>query len=246
MRREEEKRMRKTLRTPNSAHSRQVVGTNQRTLAFESGHRSALMALNAGVAVHDTAMRVIFVNPAFGRIHGLSENISGGSSPALPLLRTDGSLVPEEEHPVVLTARSREPLRNVPFLIRRENQEEVTHVLCNTVPLEKFWIGNQLHERVVVAMFIDVTAQRQADDNFSRTFEEVNVGMANLDEKGRFATANRCECFCNVILCSVLFCSVLSWSCLFLSSNCLSFDHRMFLFFFFLQNHVPNLWLPTC
>lgn len=75
-----------------------------------------LQSADEGVAIHDDGGRIIYCNPSAERILGRSADKLSGSDGAMfepATIFEDGSPVPVEEHPVMLTLRTGKPCRNV-------------------------------------------------------------------------------------------------------------------------------------
>lgn len=124
-------------------------------------------AMLEGVIARDGDGRLLASNSAAHRILGLSrEELQQHDIQSLPLryLREDGSPLPADLHPALVTLRSGQPQRKIVMGVLRGDREPVW-VLVNSQPI---WNAAG-HTSAVVTTFADITGVKQAESALRAT-----------------------------------------------------------------------------
>jgi response regulator RpfG family c-di-GMP phosphodiesterase len=124
-----------------------------------------LEALHEGVVVQDSAGRVIATNQRAREMLGLSASSRGDTAddPLGPFIREDGSLLPSDELPTMVTLRTHEPLENI-VLGMRTNDGHVRWFEVNCIPVRE---SAEAEPDAAVASFVDITDSRQTSQELS-------------------------------------------------------------------------------
>ena len=127
----------------------------------ETRYRSIISALSEGIILHGADGRILTANAAVKNLLGLTHSQLTGYAPVdlhWNMLREDGSPFPSEEHPVLITLRTGQPLRDVIMGIQKPD-DELTWLAVNTQPLFR---EGEAQPHGVVSSFADITARKQA------------------------------------------------------------------------------------
>jgi len=137
--------------------------------AGEEHLREVFAAVTVGLVLHAKDGRIVDINPAAEAILGhRRDQMLGKTSmdPQWQWIREDGTRLPGEEHPAMVTLRTAQPVRNQIIGIRTP-EAGVRWFSINSHPVDHPEVGGF---RGVVTTFIDVTDQKQliADLNAAR------------------------------------------------------------------------------
>ncbi len=152
----------------------------------ETMYRSLIAAMAEGVCFQDANGAITAINPAAEKLLGDMECTLEGRSP-LPCVHEDGSPVPGDAHPAMLTLRTGEPQTDVPMGLRKKDGS-VTWVSINSQPLIK---NGESRPYAVVTTFHNITAIKQAEQErqshlrFFESMDRINraiQGAVTLDQ----------------------------------------------------------------
>jgi len=177
--------------------------TLQRARAEESLHRTEhhfqkiLSSMAEGMIVQDAAGRIIAANPAAERILGLTFDQHRGRTsldPRWGSIHEDGTPWPGEEHPVRVSARTGESLRDQVMGIDDPTSGR-RWISINSVPL---YISGGAKPDAGMVTFTDITERkrlqeqlRASEENYRAIFEASQVGIiVNRADDGRFVQVN--------------------------------------------------------
>ena len=158
----------------------------------------------AGVLVQKASGEIVFANKVAQEIltypmDELAEKTS--EDPDWHMVMEDGSFVPGEEHPSMVTARTGKPLRNEVRGLFANSPNKVRWLSINTEPIFSDDSGKPTE---VVVTFIDITAQKQAEkaieegkEFYKRLIENQNDLVVEIDTENRvlYASPSYCETF---------------------------------------------------
>jgi PAS domain S-box-containing protein len=133
----------------------------------EERYHSLIEKVQTAIVVHDGQGRIMTGNPMAQRLLGLSEDQLLGRElidPEWHFLRTDGSLLPVEEYPVSMVLDTGQPLRNYMAGIHQPDRDNVIWVMVNAEPE----IDDAGKIARIIASFIDITEQKQAEEEIRR------------------------------------------------------------------------------
>jgi PAS domain S-box-containing protein len=139
--------------------------------------RNLFDTMAEGLVVHGWDGKVVDANPAAESILGLSRDQILGRSPMDPhwqAMREDGTHVPGEEHPAMVTLRTGRPLRNQLMRIGTQGKD-VRWLSVNSQPLYRS--GRSGQPDGVIATFIDITERQNA-------FEQIRHLSQRLETLG--------------------------------------------------------------
>jgi len=128
----------------------------------ESRYRSVIESLSEGIVVHDLSGRVIACNQSALDILQFTKTELMNWSPTAShrkIFRDDGSPFPPEEHPVLLTLRTKKPYHQMIMGIQRDD-ERLIWISVNTQPI---YDTPPSELRGVVASLTDITRRRAAE-----------------------------------------------------------------------------------
>ncbi len=148
--------------------------------AAEQVYRQALAALSEGVVVQDKDGTITSCNPAAERILGLTaEQMQGRTSvdPRWRAVHEDGSPFPGEEHPALVTLRTRTPLEGVIMGVHKPDGS-LSWISINSMP---FHAGSDdAGEDAVVTTFTDITARRAAEARLRESEERFQAAIGSM------------------------------------------------------------------
>jgi PAS domain S-box-containing protein len=140
-----------------------LAASERARLQTEADHRYVLDRTHAAVVLYDADGAITFSNPVASRLLGLSEDQMLGRVPADPgwhFLRADGSVMPLDEYPVSIVARTCEPLEDyIVGVVQREGMAPIW-VLVNAYPE----IGPDGRLRRTVVSFVDISRLKHAEE----------------------------------------------------------------------------------
>ncbi|WP_088894914.1 PAS domain S-box protein [Leptolyngbya ohadii] len=128
----------------------------------EDRYRSVVTVLAEGVVLQQADGQITACNTSAERILGLTQDQMMGHTsvdPQWQAIHEDGSPFPGETHPSMVTLRTGEPQSNVIMGVHKPNGD-LTWISINTQPL---FYPEQPLPYAVVASFIDITVQKQAE-----------------------------------------------------------------------------------
>lgn len=162
----------------------------------EERYRSIVTAMSEGIVMQDASGRIVACNASAERILGLSrEQLMGLTSfdPRWQATDEHGAQISGEDHPIPITMRTGQPLRDVVMGVRRADGSRVW-VRVNTQPL--FRPGDSCPYSVV-ASFADITESRHAEavlqeseDRFRSLFEHSLDGVLLTAPDGAIFAVN--------------------------------------------------------
>ncbi len=141
--------------------SREVTLQRTAELALRSSeerYRSLVAAMSDGVVMQARTGAIIACNPAAVAILGLSSEQLKGRVPVDPRWRTiraDGSPLPDDEHPAMVTLRTGLPRREVIMGVEKPDGSR-TWISASTEPVDD-------GDAAVVCCFTEITARRNAE-----------------------------------------------------------------------------------
>jgi PAS domain S-box-containing protein len=166
---------------------------------------SILQAIQAGVIIQDASGRIRFANQAACAAFGIPlDQMIGKYSQAQDweMFLDDGTPVPPEEHPSMITLRTARPMRDTVRQLRLTNSGRTLWLLINTEPVISPATGEVIE---AIITFLDITALKQTSEALRETrgryewsrrlLDAMAENMADMlwakDTSGRFLFANR-------------------------------------------------------
>jgi PAS domain S-box-containing protein len=144
----------------------------------EQWFRALVGALDEGFVLQDAAGTVLASNPAAERILGISRAELVGRGPAeppWPAIRLDGSPLPADQHPSIVSLRSGRSCSDV--LMGVSKRDGVTWISVNSRPLTH---PGEAAPYAVVSSFTDITERRRAAMAARRTERRLAALVAGL------------------------------------------------------------------
>ncbi len=132
----------------------------------------AIMSMAEGVIVQDIRSDVITFNPSASKILGINSS-QLVSNRIIPdnwyFIKEDGSLLPDDEHPSIITLKTGNEISDYILGLKRGENEDITWLSVNTRPL--------FHESsstpyAVVTSISDVTKRKKAEDGLKESEEK--------------------------------------------------------------------------
>jgi PAS domain S-box-containing protein len=146
----------------------------------ESRMRSLYKSIQAGVILQGTDGRILHANQTASDLFAINLNEINGSSSQDPIWQMfweDGTPVPREEHPAMLTLHTGQPVRNAIRGIFPPGRDKMRWLLINTEPL----LDPEAKEvREVTMTFLDITEYKQVEEALKEG--KINL-QASLKEK---------------------------------------------------------------
>ncbi len=134
----------------------------------EEKHRRLFETMAHGVVYHAADGSIISANPAAERILGLSlEQMQGKTcmDPRWKMIMEDGTAVPGEDHPAMITLRTGETVG--PVVRGVFHPDKNSHIWLSITAIPLFQPGDSKPFQVY-ATFEDITDRKQAEDNLKR------------------------------------------------------------------------------
>lgn len=161
---------------------RDVTGLRlaERSLASSLAEFVALFeTMTQGVVYQDEIGQIVRVNSAACDLLGLTpDQLAGRTSvdPAWQALREDGSPLPGDEHPAMVSLRTGRPVENVVMGIARPDRAERVWLLVSARP--EFKAGERRAYRVFTS-FTDMTQRRHIEEDLQRQsrIQELLLGI---------------------------------------------------------------------
>jgi PAS domain S-box-containing protein len=173
--------------------------------ASEARLRAVIETMAEGLIVQDQHGAIVESNPAACAILGLPPAQLHGRSladPERPCLREDGTPLPAEEQPALVSLRTGQPVRNLILGVPRPVGEPgasatgaaVRWILANSMPLPP---ADRRAAPRAVTTFADITAYRQAldvvrasEEKYRGLVESLPLGLVQGDRDGRVTYMN--------------------------------------------------------
>jgi PAS domain S-box-containing protein len=174
----------------------------------EARLRAVIQTMAEGVMVHDRTGAVAECNQAACDILGLGPTEIQARwlrDARWGLVREDGSPLPVEEHPALVSLRTGQPVRQVILGVPRAGAgsgpgrpapsgDAVVWLLVNAMPLTE---GRDLHPARVVTTFTDISAHRRAlavlrasEEKYRGLIEALPLLLLQSDRRGRLTYVN--------------------------------------------------------
>jgi two-component system, sensor histidine kinase and response regulator len=150
-------------------------------------------SLPLGLVVQDASGRITAANPAAQRILGLTlDQLRGISSidPRWRSVQADGSPLPGDQHPAMITLRTARPVSGCVMGIYNPQQDATSWLSVSSLPILDPATGQP---RAVYTVFDDITERRAAEEHIHRLSEVVAQSSASIlitDPQGRVDYAN--------------------------------------------------------
>jgi len=142
----------------------------------EERYRGLFETMAQGVVYYDERRCIIECNPAAEEILGMKREAMLGRNALDPYWRTiqeDGSPLPKEKHPVVISLKTGKPASNIVLGILMPDEKK-RWVLVNTTPV---FIGTEKSPKSVFTTFTDITRRKEAE----RALQKRNVQLNSLN-----------------------------------------------------------------
>jgi len=132
----------------------------------------AILAMAEGVIMHDATGRILTCNPSAARLLGISAGWflrRANLAPGWKFLRQDGTDLPDEEIPYVVTLRTGKLFSNVILGIWKSSNEPVVWISINTRLLSH---SGEESPYAVVTSFSDVSEYKPMEDSLRESEEK--------------------------------------------------------------------------
>lgn len=166
----------------------------------EARLRTVFETMAEGVVVIDGQGVITACNPSACRILGLSpENLTGRSlyDPNWRVLREDGSAMPVDEFPAVISLRSGHPSRHGVLGVPSGDTGAMRWLLVNAMPLPSLGDDGAPQRPRVVTTFSDISDYRQAleivrasEEKYRVLVETLPILLVQFDQQGRATYVN--------------------------------------------------------
>ena len=150
-----------------------------RLVESEERIRSMFDALPAGVVVHNKHGQVIMWNSAACDILGIPEDVLRGKTPfdgTWDVVHEDGSPFPGDQHPVMITMRTGEPVRGIVMGLYGHDPAKTRWILVNSQPVHDPRTGEPYE---YLAVFLDITERKRAEET-TKTSERRLADIINF------------------------------------------------------------------
>ncbi|MEO6994067.1 MAG: PAS domain S-box protein [Lacunisphaera sp.] len=183
-------------------HTEKELRQNETILRLSEERLSNIYrAMADGLVLQDGTARILECNPAAERILGLSrDQIMGRTSldPRWHTVRSDGSPLPGDEHPAIVTIRTGRTVRNFEMGVYKPDSS-VTWISINTEPLTT----KSGAVREVICGFSDITERKNLEESVHRERELLRTVIDLLpspiylkDRDSRFLMVNQALARC--------------------------------------------------
>jgi PAS domain S-box-containing protein len=172
------------------------------TQAFgdEQWFRALVAALDEGFTLQDATGEILAYNPAAERMLGLSRDESTGRThvdPRRRLIRLDGTPLPDDQHPAVLSLRTGRACSD--FLIGVDRPDgEPSWISVNSRPLSR---AGEDRAYAVVSSFTDITERRRSAIEARRSERRLAALVAGLPAGILVESSRRTVALANDELC---------------------------------------------
>ena len=144
----------------------------------EEKHRRLFETMAQGVVYHAADGAIIAANPAAERILGLSLDQMRGKTtmdPRWKMIREDGAPVAGADHPSMVALRTGRPVGPVVRGVYRPETDDYVWLSIIATPLKQ---PGETAPNQVYATFEDITARRQAEEEYGALFQQMLDGFA--------------------------------------------------------------------
>lgn len=139
----------------------------------EEKHRRLFETLAQGVVYQDPEGRILSANPAAQRILGMSlDQMQDKTSvdPAWQTINEDGVSLTGPEHPTMVAIRTGQPFGPMVIGVINYQLQDYVWLIVNAIPL--YQPGEKTPSKVY-STFQDITAERKANQNYQRLFDQM-------------------------------------------------------------------------
>ena len=139
----------------------------------EERYRGLFETMAQGVVYYDERRCIIECNPAAEEILGMKRDDMLGRHALDPYWRTiqdNGSRLPKEEHPVVISLQTGKPASNIVLGIVMPDEKK-RWVLVNTTPV---FVGTEKKPKSVFTTFTDITRRKEAEQALQKRNVQLN------------------------------------------------------------------------
>jgi diguanylate cyclase (GGDEF)-like protein/PAS domain S-box-containing protein len=166
--------------------------TEQKQL--EQYYQGIVKGLHEGVLLYDAAGKIRVCNPSAEKLlGGAASQWLGQTDWQLATLQADGSLFPEDSHPAKVTLRTETACHQVVMGVYKPDNV-LTWLSVNSQPLR---LQEAANTDAVVLSISDISERKHLEDDLQEKvtlltslFETATIGIAILDENGRFVRVN--------------------------------------------------------
>ena len=166
----------------------------------EQWFRALVAALDEGFTLQDATGEILAYNPAAERMLGLSRNEATGrttSDPRWRLVRLDGTPLPDDQHPAILSLGTGRACSD--FLIGVDRPDcEPTWISVNSRPLSR---PGEHRPYAVVSSFTDITERRRSAIEARRSERRLAALVAGLPAGILVESSERAVVLANEELC---------------------------------------------
>ena len=148
----------------------------------EERYGRAIAALSEGIVIQDRDGAIISCNPAAERILGLTAGQMMGRTSVDPrwrAIREDGSPIPGEEHPAMVTLRSGLPVEGVIMGVHKPDGS-LSWISIASMPFRAGSDG--VGKNAVVTTFTDITARRSAEAKLRESEERFQAAVGSMQD----------------------------------------------------------------
>jgi PAS domain S-box-containing protein len=148
----------------------------------EQKHRRLFETMAQGVVYQASDGRIISANPAAERILGRSlDQLQGKTSldPEWKAIREDGSELPGQEHPSMVTLGTGKPVRNFIMGVMKLQRNTPTWISVTAIPL---FSPGETKPFQVYATFDDITDRKRVEDQLRGVREELDRSNQDLQQ----------------------------------------------------------------
>lgn len=164
----------------------------------EQRYRAIVRGLYEGILLYETNGKISLCNPSAERLLGRSASqLIGQSEWNVVTVQEDGSPLPPEFHPVAVSLRTQEVRTEVVLGVIHKD-EGLIWLSANCCPLR---LCDTTEYDAVVLSIVNISERKLLEDELhdktillSSLFELAAIGMAILDEDGRFVRVNSAYC----------------------------------------------------
>jgi PAS domain S-box-containing protein len=162
----------------------------------EQRYRAIVEGLQEGILLYENGI-IRLCNPSAEKLLGCpTDQLIGQTEWKIATLHEEGFPLPPESHPVAISLRTKEARKGNIIGIRKE--EGLVWLSTNTCPLR---LQDTTEYDALVLSLTDISDRKALEDElrdkvilFSSLFEMTTIGIAILDEDGRFLRVNQAYC----------------------------------------------------
>lgn len=130
----------------------------------ENRFRTLISELQVGVLMVNADSKIVLCNKAAERLSGLSaEELLNRYcfDPAWQIHKEDGSLYSVEEYPLLVSIKTKKPVRDIVMGVFRPSTNEIVWLLTNAEPVLN--ANGELHQ--LIASFVDITERKKLEQH---------------------------------------------------------------------------------